>query len=414
MIILRVLVVVSLFMLLADFASAGDVTFSGDARARYIYKDSYGFGNFGKGAHGFWDSRVRINVHAKSKGGAYARARMRLADQKWGGDVDRKTSDTLWVDIAYLGVPIGPTVLEAGLLKSNVTRFFEYDQSVDQLQLMWDMFGADWTAFFRMVNEAQFSLFEVDRVNDNDHAGVGLIGKKSFLDNYTAQFAIGYVADMRDNFLAGDYIPDATGLVWSLFLNGKLADLAFETEVAFKAANARQSRDEEGFIQNQFNIDRGDGWGWYVEGAHPIGSFTPILNIGICAHGYAADNDFGWLMIGNSNNEPIAVISQLGDDGDWFWIAPSIKYAASERLSMRANFVYVNVRPDEQAFEDDEVLHYDSLYELSGEITYKISDSTTFSWKIGALIPELTGLYEGNVPEEDTAFGTYGRLQVRF
>ena len=409
----RAITVVLFLVFMATSASANEVTFSGDARVRYIYRDNYGFGNFNRGARDVWDSRVRVNLHAKSKGGAYAKARIRLVDQDWGLDKDRKSSDTFWVDIAYLGIPIGETVVEAGLLKSNITRFFEWDQSADQIQLMWDMFGADWTALFRMADEGQFSIFEVDRVNDNDHQAYALIVKKRFWDTYSAQFAIGYVDDQRDNFVTGTYIPSATGFTWSLFLNGTLEEFEFESEVAFRAADTRQSRDEDGFVQNQLNIDRGDGWGWYVEGAYPIGGFTPILNIGMCLRGFDADNDFGWLMTGNSNNEPIAVISKLGENGDWFWIAPSISYTASEKLSMQANFVFVAVDSDEQ-LDVDEVLYYERLYELSGELTYKLSDNTAFTWKIGALKPELTGLYKGNIPEEETAFGTYGRLQIRF
>ena len=149
----RAISVVLFLMFMAPTVSANEVTFSGDARVRYIYRDNYGFGNFDRGAHDVLDSRVRINLHAKSKGGAYAKARIRLADQDWGLDKDRKSSDTFWVDIAYLGIPIGPTVVEGGLLKSNVTRFFEWDQSADQIQLMWDMFGAEWTALFRMADE---------------------------------------------------------------------------------------------------------------------------------------------------------------------------------------------------------------------------------------------------------------------
>ena len=72
MTLIRVLVAISLVIFLADLAVAGDVTFSGDARVRYIFRDNYGFGNDDKdrSGHDVWDSRVRVNVHAKAKGGA--------------------------------------------------------------------------------------------------------------------------------------------------------------------------------------------------------------------------------------------------------------------------------------------------------------------------------------------------------
>lgn len=400
------------FLCVGGTSTAGEVTFSGDARVRYIFESNTLFGNAGETTSESWDSRVRLNLHAKADGGSYARVRMRFVDQKWGLNKPRKDSDTLWIDIAYLGVPMGETILEAGLMKSNLTRFFQYDQSVDQAALSWEMFDAKLTAIYRMVSEGKFSIFEINRVQDNDVTTFGLTGEKKLLNNYLVKANLFYQDDQRDPYATGTYITPAEGLFWSLFFDGSFGGLALETEIAFKSSDARQSRDEGGIIINQFNIDRGDGYGWYLETEYPMGAFVPILNFGFTSNGYEADNDFGWLMIGNSNNEPIAVISTVGEAGDWFWIAPSLSYKPSEKLSIKANFVYVDVEPGDDV--DPDTYYFDTLWELSGEFTYLISDGATFTWKIGALKPELTGLNKGEPASEDTAFGTYGRVQIHF
>ena len=99
----RIILVTSLCMFLAKGVTASEVTFSGDARVRYILKYNYGFGNFDLGRQEFWDSRVRVNLHAKATGGAYAKARMRLVDQRWNGARERKNSDTLWIGYSLSG-----------------------------------------------------------------------------------------------------------------------------------------------------------------------------------------------------------------------------------------------------------------------------------------------------------------------
>lgn len=393
---------------LVSTSSAGEVSFSGDARVRYIVKNNYLFGNLDGPTSDYWTSRVRINVIAKAAGGAYAKGRLRMDVTKWG---DGNPDKFPWADIAYLGVPLGPTVLEAGHMKSNLTRFFQYDQSSTQARLSWDMLESTWTAIYRIIDEGAESEYAVDRNEDNDNQVFGLTTVKPFLEDWTVKGHLFYEDDQRNPYTSGTYVEPSDGFFWSVFLDGKIGQMKLETEVAFKAADVRQSRDNSGAIINQRNVSMGNGWGWYLEGGYPMGSFTPILNIGITANGYDADNDFGWLMIGNSNNEPISVISQVGEEGDWYWIAPSLIYNPIERLSMKANFVYVDVNVGDQS---DLEYQFAKLYELSGELTYMISGGASFTWKIGVLKPEIIGFIEGDPVKEETALGTYGRFQVHF
>lgn len=412
---MRLVDFISLFLavtlLSAAAASAGEVDFSGDARARYVIRDNRLFGNLLNNNNDFWDSRVRINMQAKTVSGAYAKARIRF-ESDWNKPREGKQTITPWVDIAYLGIPLGRATIEAGLMKSNIDRFFEWDQSVDRAALQWDMYGAEWLAVFDMLAEAQFSPFEINRLEDNDFVAYGLVVKRKFLQNLTGQASFFYKDDKRNEYVLDEFIPSASGPYWSIYVEGEYENLAFETDLAFKAADTRQSRDEDGYIINPLNVGRGNGWGWYAEGRYSASTLIPILNVGAVVQGYKADNDFGWIMIGNSNNEPTAVISQVGKDGDWFWIAPSILYKPTERLDIRGNLVWMYI--DSRVAESEDDLTIEHLYELSGELTYEISPLATFTWKAGVLKPKISGLFKGKEAQDDAAFATYARFQIHF
>jgi hypothetical protein len=405
---LQVLLAGLMLIIMANVVCAGDVTFTGDARARYIYRKNYEYKTPGGSTSDSKDSRVRININAKASGGAYAKARLRFENQ-FGSEEWKYTP---WVDIGYIGVPFGPTVLEAGLLKSNLTRFFEYDQSVDQAALTWDMFDMSWTAVYRIVDEGQFSSVDIDRIDDHDRVEYGLIAKKRFSDRFNGQAVLFYADDQRDPYAGVEYAKPTDGFFWSLSMNGEVKGMGFETEVAYKDSDRKQSRDETGRVINSGNFSDENGYGGYFEVKYPMGSFVPVLNIGLTFNDYDADNDFGWIMIGNSNNEPTAVVQNVGEGGDWFWIAPSLLYRASEKLSMRANFVYVDIGMDPDSNVDGTVLDFDKLYELSGELIYQISDGADFTWQLGALKPELSDKSVGI--SEDTIVGSYVRFQIRF
>ena len=401
-------------MFLAQTANA-ELILKGDARVRYIVENNYLFGNLDGSAVDTWDSRVRLVFDARSKGGAYAIGRFRMADARWDGTQQtgaRGEGSNLRVDMAYIGVPIGSATVEAGYMKSNVTRFLEYDQDQDQMTVAWDMYGSQWTAIYRVSDESENSRSEIDRINDNDRITYGAIVKKEFSNGYRGQANLFYVDDQRDEMTTGEFLPAESGFFWSLLLEGDHGKFSYETELAFKSSDLRQSRDESGFIINQPNIDLGDGWGWYIAGTYELDAFTTTLNIGMTLDGYEADNDFGWIMTGNSNNEPIAVIAQVGEAGDWFWVAPSLRYPVTEKLDLGGNLVWVSV--DATDTDDDTTLSFKNLYEVSFDLLYKITDGVGFTWKAGLLIPELEGSFRGEDPSEDTAFGTYARLQVNF
>ncbi len=108
-------------------AEAG-VSFKGDARARGLYRQDY---NFIDSDTSVWQSRVRLIFQGESKGGAYANARVRFADSTWDGTQRTRAlgeGSNIYTDWAYVGTPMGPLAIEAGLLPWNLTRWSQWDQ----------------------------------------------------------------------------------------------------------------------------------------------------------------------------------------------------------------------------------------------------------------------------------------------
>ena len=391
---------------------AGEVTFGGDARARVIVRDDTSFGNAEVSTIETYDNRVRLLANAEADGGAFAKARIRF-DNKWGSEFRDGEPVRTFTDLAYFGIPIKSTTLEAGQMRSNLTRFFEWDQRVDHVAFDFDYLDAHWRASFRMINEGQNSLFEINRLEDNDQIAYGLVGSKDFNEIWYGQANLFYQDDQRNEFVTGQFIEPASGFFGSIFFKGMYTKVGVESELAYKAGNVRQSRDETGVVVNPKNVLRGDGWGWYAAGTYKFDSLALILNLGVAVNGYEADNDFGWIMIGNGNTEPISVIPQIGANGDWGWIAPSLSYQFNEALSLTGNLVWVAIDAI-QTDRDDSLLEYESLLEVSGHLEYMISEGAAFTWKLGWLKPQIKGFFEGEVAREDTAFATYARLQINF
>lgn len=390
--------------------AVAEVTLKGDARARVIYKDNYDFGNSEQEALSFGDSRVRINFEGKTAGGAYAKARVRLIDTKFNGAADSSQSNNIWSDIAYIGVPIGSTVIEAGKRKSNLTKFFQWDQGVSRLNVDWQQ--KDWSvsAFIDIESEGQLSDVAVDRLQDNDWIKYGLVVKGTCSAGWTGQVNLVYADDQRDENSSGVFLPAKSGFLGSAYIKGAAVGMDIEAEVAYEAADLLDTSEES--VDGYLMYPEDDGWGWFGNVGYPLGAFTPSLNIGGAFNGYKVDNDFGWIMTGNGNNEPIAVFDNIGGGADWFWIAPTIKYAASERLSLVGNFVWVNIDGNDNVAVSDERLA--KLYELSGSLNYVISEGAEFYWAIGYLQPDFDGRLDGVGVQDDAAFGTYGRLQIKF
>ena len=153
-------------------SAAAAVTFGGDARVRWFYEENAD-GTEATAKDEKFSSRVRVKVNADAKGGAYARARIRMTDTSWDGTRNtrnRGAASNSYVDYAYIGVPMGPVTFEGGLMPVNLTKFTLWDARADQFIVKWANDMTNLEFWFQKTLEVETSADPAfnDLTDDND------------------------------------------------------------------------------------------------------------------------------------------------------------------------------------------------------------------------------------------------------
>jgi len=172
-------------------ADAG-VSFTGDARARGFYLQDY---NFNDSDTSNWNSRVRLKFKGESKGGAYAIARIRMADSKWDGTQKTRAlgeGSNIYTDYAYIGVPMGPVTVEAGMMPFNVTKFSVWDVRVDGVHVKYASDMTTIVGFFHELDEYDEAAFVVvpDGLNADGTARTKIVSTDYLNDNDVDRFGV--------------------------------------------------------------------------------------------------------------------------------------------------------------------------------------------------------------------------------
>ena len=436
-------------------ASAADIVFSGDARARFNYEDNYTGLAGGKGlpngpastTDNFWNSRVRLQFQMNTKGGAYAVGRFRLADGTWegnngstvspsggggtGGSIGYASSNTksnLWADVGYIGVPMGPIVVEAGLGYDDFTNDFFRAGSTDNFTFLRGKYVTDQTTLFAFYEKLRVDPLiggttmvtpdpdpntnNTDDQNDVDQYGVNLTQK--FDKNWSLNGTILYRDDQTD--------ADLSGVAVDALVSGKVNDIGLWAELAYKQADyqtAGYNSGKEGWYNKSTTGD--DGYGGYVAAKVPFGIAAVSVMAGATFNGYTASPDFG----GGKQAEyaPFVMLSQpttkdlgfLGtgvlvgsNDGDAYFVnvAPSVK--PSDNLTLTLEGTYMNAEYGQGTgnvngkFRDVTSLN---IWEVGGIASYKVTDGAAVNAMLGYL----------NIEDADNnPFGFGLALDVKF
>lgn len=399
-------------------AASAEVNLSGDARARYI-------GNvdrvrtYSPLPDGTWqenksdyqdefDSRIRLKIDAKAKGGAFMKARIRLDDydfwdgQGWSASRDvvaHNKTGGVWTDYALIGIPMGQTVLSAGRMEASFSKFFSWDGRATRVKLDWKSGNFRLIPLIDVMDE---SVNATDDWNDNDFMGYGLVGSLKINDDWSVKAYARYHDDQREWVdVDGTLVQrtsDRSGFLGSIDANGKAAMVGLHGGIAYKEADVQGSVD--------------DGWGWYLEGSLDMGAFTPAIKIGGTYDGYQTDPDYGFIMIGA--DEPITVIQTIGGwNSDSIFAALTANYAMSDQFKFAGNLVYYDIDLNETESTPD-VRGLADAWEISGSATYVISEGADIAYKLGYLSPSYDGRINSVGISDDGYFGHYLRMQIKF
>jgi hypothetical protein len=353
---------------MASTASADNVgtSFSSDARARGLFRQDYvplTIPSFAgdESDTSQWQSRVRLKLRSESKGGAYAVSRIRLADDTWDGarNQGRDTAQgrNIYTDYAYVGTPMGPVNVEAGLLPFNITHFSVYDIRVQGLQIKYATDMTAVSAFYHkhdeFENDSTGAILATDVVDDDDIDRYGVLLDQKFEGGWGL---IGSIWTLVDNQSTGG----DDGFAATAEVKGAVGTVGLEFGAAFYEADFAGTSD--------------DNIGAYGQAAVPFGAVTLAGIVGMTQDGFRADGDFGpFIMMSDVSN--IATGIAIGRDGDTLFagFVPSVK--VSEDLTLIGVLGYFDIDNDT----------FDSALEASAKAIYRVVDGATLTGEFGYL-----------------------------
>lgn len=386
------------------------ISISGDARLYYVGKTDYERkDDTANGYSDFFDTRVGINFDAVASGGTSVHARLYFDDYGYNDDaVWDGSGDAQWgvsTDYAYFKVPLSDTMtLKAGRLPLEFTKFYSWNIRPTRVQLIYKSGNLKLVPFVGVVSENGTDL---DNWDDNDFMQYGIVPVLKINDAWTVKAFLRYNNDTRE--WATDpsvetvdgaelVVPatpynDRSGFDGTVNLTGTVGDVGLTAELAYKAADFQQTED--------------DGLGGYVQAAFSMPGFTPVVLAGMTQNGFMAWRDFGFVMVGG--NEPTTVVNVGNKDGDLMFGALVLMHDISDRFSAQCNLLYASYDYDDDSIAAGKI---DSAIEVSGVLSYAVSESTSIEYKLGYLTPS----YNDGAPEvlEDAYIGHALGLNVEF
>jgi len=411
----------------ASAASAGNpgeapdetgISISGDARFTYVgmsdYQRKWDTNNKGQiigsgtanGYSDYFDSRVGLNFDAVAKGGTAVHARLYFDDAGfnddviWNGNGDAQLGVS--TDYAYLQVPLSDTLsVKAGRLPLNFTPFYAGEIRATRMQVIYN------SGNFKLVpwiGVAKESGTAIDDWNDNDFMQYGLIPVLKLNDAWTVKGYFRYNDDAREWAtdpttktengveVAVPATPnkDRSGFDGTVNLTGTMGNVGLTAQVAYAAADYQGTED--------------DGIGGYVQAAFTMPALTPIVIAGMTQDGFMAFRDFGFVMVGG--NESTTVVNVGNKDGDLMFGALVLLHNISDRFSAQGNLLYASYDYDNDAGK------IDSAIEVSGVLSYALSEGTSLEYKLGYLAPTYNDGAPGVL--EDAYVGHVMRMNVEF
>jgi hypothetical protein len=391
---------------------ATGVSISGDARLTYVGMTDYmrnTSDNTANGYSDYFESRIGLNFDATAKGGASVHARLYFDDAGYNDDVMWNGSgDAQWgvsTDYAYFKVPLSDTLtLKAGRMPLEFTTFYSWDIRPTRVQLIHKSGNLTLVPFLGVVSEDSTDL---DNWDDNDFMQYGIVPILKINDDWTVKAFLRYNSDTREwatdsSVATVDGVEvtvpatpynDRSGFDGTVNLTGKAGNIGLTAELAYKAADFQMSED--------------DGIGGYVQAAFSMPGITPVVVAGMTQDGFMAWRDFGFVMVGG--NESTTVVNVGNKDGDLMFGALVLMHDISDRLSAQGNLLYASYDYDNDSVAAGKL---DSAIEVSGVLSYALSESTSFEYKLGYLAPT----YNDGAAEvlEDAYIGHVARMNVAF
>jgi hypothetical protein len=328
-----------------------------------------------------WDQRVRLKITAQITGGVEVRVRLNAGENDWGtgSGVYGSGDSSVTTDYAYMHIPIGSVVVDAGQMPYNWgNKFLVWDERVDRLAI---------TGNSGNVN---FGVFG-DKIDEN-------FGPDGFLDDDMDQYG-GTVVFSGDNVEAGAIVVwardeasvnDDDGFYASIFYNGTVGD-----GVGIKAEVAALGGD---LFETQPHHD--SPWGGFISAEMGRNALTFGLELAYAANTYVADDHYTpTVMIGTDN--PSALADFGANNWDSLLIAGTVGFAATPEFEVYGRLAYVDL--DKYEADGD-----GSAWEVDAGLGYQLATNTRYTLDVGYLSPDDLSA------EDDAATSVTSKIEVYF
>lgn len=367
----KVICAVAAFAMVAGVATvaSAEVDLSGDARFRLKWVDT----GLESGSSDKWDSRVRLKIHAKTEGGGYVKARVRMLDGGWGGlaagEKSSKGLGNVWSDYAFVGFKTGKFDIAGGSMPDDFSPWFADDDRYDRFRVLYKDGGL--AVALHYDNEIAAGGF-------SDDANIyGVTYNQQFSDTMTAAVRLSYIDVDTDLF----YADTDNAFMGSAYVEMSFGGNDILIEQSFK----------EGLLH-----DSDTGYGGYAQWSATFGTITPTAIVGYTLDGFESHVAFGWLMIGG--DVPTTRVETIGGGGDTIFAGLNTEFQVSEDMALQANLVWMDS-------DNDNGLYGEMPIELSGQMKYNLGKGVDWLIRAGWL---------GSDSDVDDSLAAYTQVQVKF
>jgi hypothetical protein len=379
------------------------ISLSGDARVTYVGWSDYDRQDSETEYSDYFESRVSVNFDAVATGGTAVHARLYFDDEgfnddvPWNGNGDAQLGVS--TDYAYIVTPLSDTLsVKAGRLPLNFSAFYAGEIRATRLQVIYHSGNFKLIPWIGVASEDNTDL---DNLDDNDFMQYGIIPVLKLNDAWSVKGYFRYNDDQRE--WDTDPSVDDSGATVAATAHDDRSGFDGTIQVAGKAGMVDLTA-QVAYVEADFQGTEDDGIGCFVQAAFGTPAVTPILIAGMTQDGFMAFRDFGFVMVGG--NESTTVVDVGNADGDLAFGALVLLHDISDQLSVQGNLLYASYDYDEDAGK------IDSAIEVSGVMTYALSESTSFEYKLGYLAPSYN---DGAADElEDAYIGHLLRMNVAF
>jgi hypothetical protein len=384
-------------------ASATDFSLSGSYYVRGSYKDNLGGTGTDVESYTDFDHELSVDATWQIDDTTKVFARFEMRDETWGkgnanwwageGATDTPNDDNIYVEQVYGQHTFGNGgTLAAGLMTGGVWATAFHDKGRDAYRLKWTQpltFGTLIGVYEKLAEEGNSTVGEDE---DDDAYVLALVTK---IGEINVKPLVAYV--VKDSETPAADVEVIQGM---LALDGTFGNIGFEAEIDID------------------NLDFASGADYTVWGAYlNIWGNLDALKIGVLGaygsydDGVAFDfgDDFeagGALLMGDdilfgsgtggNSNEDLNAGSLIAIYAD---------YAVSEVLSFGAYLGYATCN-----FDDNSKWDGADVYEISADVTYKITDNLTY--KVAAGTAQLE--YGDSTEDPDRAVEVYHKLSFSF